>query len=85
MASTPFASELLRLRGKERSRSAVAAAVGVSRMSLYDWETGVKAPSPEHLAALIRLYACDEATELRLWRLRSGAEGEQVAGVEVAA
>jgi predicted transcriptional regulator len=77
----PLGSLLAHLRAGA-SVSGVAAALKVARETIYQWEGGTKRPSPENLGALIKHYGCDEATELRLWRLRSGADG---AAVEVAA
>lgn len=74
MASPDLGPALSALRrAAALGRTAVAAALGVARQTVYDWEEGERSPSPENLAALIRLYGCDEATELSLWRLRGGA------------
>lgn len=70
-----FSDEIKSLRAALGLRAVEAARrIGVARATLYAWESGEHAPDPAQLGALIRLYDCDSATELRLYRLRAGVE-----------
>lgn len=80
--ATPFGDRIRELReGRALTARVVAERLGIARATLYAWEAGDHQPDAAPLAALIALYGCDEATELRLWRLRAGSE----APAEVAA
>ena len=74
---------LAALRGRANmTLNDVQAGLGVSRATVYAWETPAVRPRPEHLQALLDLYGATDEERLEAWRLRSeskAATGEEAA------
>ena len=65
---------LVRLRerqGPELTQAEVGRRIGVTRVAVCNWEQGIRMPEPEHLGALLDLYAATDAERAEAWRLRS--------------
>lgn len=64
------------------SQAAVARRLGLTRVAVNAWESGIARPDPEHLQALLDLYEATDEERLEAWRLRSMPRREEAAPVD---